>query len=86
MNNRIDERKVSKYLYEIAGRAGVVCSIERFLGDPNKLARGPQLHQEPEYIKAQWLYLTLSDAELESRLAPTRDNAGPPSNGIRIAE
>lgn len=76
MSYRIDERKVSKYLYEIAGRAGDICSTPEVKGgNPKKLDRGPRLHQEPEYVKAQWLYLTLSDAELKSRLAPTRENA-----------
>ena len=25
MNDRMDERKVSKYLYELSGRAGTIC-------------------------------------------------------------
>ena len=62
MDNRIDERKVSKYLYEISGRAGDICGH-------NKLSH------EPEYNKATWLYLTLSDTELESRIESTRENA-----------
>ena len=75
MNNRIDERKVSKYLYEIAGRAGTICRTTLGKGgNPNKLCRGPKKEQEPEYQEAMRLYLTLSDAELEARLAPTREN------------
>ena len=61
MNDRIDERKVSKYLYEIAGRAGTICGHNK-------------LWHEPEYAKAQRLYLTLSDTELEARLEPTLEN------------
>ena len=40
MNDCIDERKVSKYLYEIAGRAGTICGHSK-------------LWNEPEYSKAQ---------------------------------
>lgn len=82
MNDRIDERKVNKYLYEIAGRAGDICSVEHFEGDPNKLARGPRLYQEPEYNEAMRLYLTLSGAELEARLAPTPENAVHPCGSV----
>lgn len=75
MKYRIDERKVSKYLYEIAGRAGTICRTTLGKGgNPNKLCRGPKEEQEPEYIEATRLYLTLSDTELEARLAPTREN------------
>ena len=74
MNDRIDDRKVSKYLYEIAGCAGEICFVEDFEGDPNKLARGPKEREEPEYVEAQRLYLTLSETELEARLAHTQEN------------
>ena len=69
MNDRIDERKVNKYLYEIAGSAGTICGHSK-------------LWHEPEYAKAQWLYLTLSDTELESRLEPTRENITHPSGSV----
>ena len=75
MNDRIDEIKVSRYLYAIAGRAGTLC------GNYGKLQREPsplrldRQEYEPEYIKAQWLYLRLSDTELERRLEPTPENA-----------
>ena len=75
MNDRIDERKVSKYLYAIAGHAGTLCgNYGKLRREPNPL-RLDRLEYEPEYIKAQWLYLTLSDTELERRLEPTPENA-----------
>ena len=82
MNDRIDERKVDKYLYAIAGRAGTLCgNYGKLRREPNPL-RLDRLEYEPEYIKAQWLYLTLSDTELESRLEPTRENITHPSGSV----
>ena len=69
MNDRIDERKMNKYLYEIAGRAGDICGHNK-------------LWHEPEYAKAEWLYLTLSNTELEARLEPTRENICHPSGSV----
>ena len=69
MNDRIDERKVNKCLYEIAGRAGDICGHSK-------------LWHEPEYIKAQWLYLTLSDTELEARLESTPENICHPAGTV----
>ena len=69
MNDRIDERKVNKYIYEIAERAGTICGHSK-------------LWHEPEYTMAQWLYLTLSDTELEFRLEPTRENITHPSGSV----
>ena len=81
MNDRIDERKVSRYLYEIAGRAGDICGYPKLQKEPspNLLDRD---EPEPEYTKAQWLYLTLSDTELEDRLEPTRENICDPSGFV----
>ncbi len=69
MNDRIDERKVNRYLYEIAGRAGTSCQHS-------------DLWEEPEYNQAMWLYLTLPHTELEARLAPTRENVVHPSGAV----
>ena len=69
MNDRIDERKVNKYLYEIAGRAGTICGHSK-------------LWHEPEYTMGQWLYLTLSDTELEARLESTPENICHPAGTV----
>ena len=45
-------------------------------------AKHNKLWHEPEYAKAQWLYLTLSDTELESRLESTRENITHPSGSV----
>ena len=76
MNDRIDERKVSKYLYELSGRAGTIC----ISAQPHELGMQPNperlagSYYEPEYNKAMWLWLTLSDKELEARLESTPEN------------
>ena len=76
MNDRIDERKVSKYLYELSGRAGTICISAqphepKTQPNPERLAGS---YYEPEYDKAMWLWLTLSDKELEARLESTPEN------------
>ena len=76
MNDRIDERKVSKYLYELSGRAGTICVSAQphepgTQPNPERLARS---YYEPEYNEAMRLWLTLSDRELESRLESTPEN------------
>lgn len=76
MNDRIDERKVSKYLYELSGRAGTICVSAQphepgTQPNPERLAGS---YYEPEYKKAMWLWLTLSDKELEARLESTPEN------------
>ena len=76
MNDRIDERKVSKYLYELSGRAGTICVSAQShepgtQPNPERLAGS---YYEPEYNKAMWLWLTLSDKELEARLESTPEN------------
>ena len=76
MNDRIDERKVSRYLYELSGRAGTIC----ISAQPHELGTQPNperlagSYYEPEYNKAMWLWLTLSDKELEARLESTPEN------------
>ncbi len=69
MNDRIDERKVSRYLYGTAGRAGTFCVD----GD---------MSCEPEYIKAEWLWLTLERSELEARLMPIEENMIHPCGSV----
>lgn len=76
MNDRIDQRKVSKYLYELSGRAGTICVSAQphepgTQPNPERLARS---YYEPEYNEAMRLWLTLSDKELESRLESTPEN------------
>ena len=76
MNDRIDKRKVSKYLYELSGRAGTICVSAQphepgTQPNPERLARS---YYEPEYNEAMRLWLTLSDRELESRLESTPEN------------
>ena len=56
MNDRIDERKVSRYLYEIAGRAGDICGYPKLQKEssPNLLDRD---EPEPEYTKRRSGYI-----------------------------
>ena len=84
MNDRIDERKVSKYLYELSGRAGTICVSAQLhepgtQPNPERLARS---YYEPEYNEAMRLWLTLSDKELESRLESTPENICHPSGSV----
>ena len=67
--NTIDERKVSKYLYGMAGRAGTFCVD----GD---------MRREPEYIKAERLWLTLERSELEALLMSIEENMIHPCGSV----
>ncbi len=79
MKNCIDERKVMIHLYELSGRAGTICVPRQIKSNPNILDRNLCT---PEYYKAQWLYLTLSDKELQSRLESTPENIIHPCGSV----
>ena len=79
MNDRIDERKVMIHLYELSGRAGTICVPKQIKSNPNRLDRDLCT---PEYTMAQWLYLTLSDTELEARLESTPENICHPAGTV----